>query len=172
MALSMYAASVPVYLRMLNNLSEVLDKAASYAQAKKIEASVLLSARLFPDMFPLLRQVQIACDFAKGSACRLAGQEPPKWTDEEASIEDLKARIQKTITLLNGLDAAQFEGSEERTINLVVRGEPVQSQGQAYLLNQALPNFYFHVTTAYAILRHNGVELGKSDFIGRKRNAE
>ncbi|MCA3216959.1 MAG: DUF1993 domain-containing protein [Burkholderiales bacterium] len=164
--LSMHAVSVPVYARMLTNLSAILDKAAAFAETKKIEPKVLLDMRLAPDMFPLTRQVQIACDFAKGSVARLAGQEPPKWEDNEASIADLKARIARTIEFLQGFQAADIDAGAQRQITLQVRGETKVVAAQPYLLTMAMPNFYFHVTTAYAILRHAGVDIGKRDFIG------
>lgn len=163
---TMYEVSVPVFLRMLGNLAAILDKAAAHAEAKKIEPSVLLAARLYPDMFPLTRQVQIACDFAKGTVARLAGQEPPKWDDDEASFADLKARVARTIEFVQGFKAAQVAGAEERDIQMKIRDQTLNFKGLPYLLNLALPNFYFHTTTAYDILRHNGVELGKRDFIG------
>ena len=168
MKISMYQASVPMFIRMLNNLAAVLDKGAAHAEAKKIDPSVLINARLYPDMLPLARQVQIAGDGAKGAAARLAGLEPPKYEDTETSFSDLKGRIQKTISYLNTLKPEQIDGSEERAVTLPIRGQPVTFQGLPYLLNHAVPNFYFHVTTAYDILRHNGVEIGKSDFLGNR----
>ena len=168
MKISMYQASVPMFIRMLNNLAAVLDKGAAHAEAKKIDPSVLINARLYPDMLPLARQVQIAGDGAKGAAARLAGLEPPKYEDTETSFSDLKGRIQKTISYLNTLKPEQIDGSEERAVTLPIRGQPVTFQGLPYLLNHAVPNFYFHVTTAYDILRHNGVEIGKADFLGNR----
>ena len=168
MAISMHRASVPVYVHMLGALSGVLDKAAAFAAAKKIDPSVLLQARLAPDMFPLARQVQIACDFAKGPAARLAGIEVPKWDDNEASFDQLKARIAKTVEYVKGFAPAQIDGSETREVAITVGGQPMTFNGLDYLLGFAMPNFYFHVTTAYAILRHNGVEVGKRDYMGRK----
>ncbi len=168
MKISMYQASVPMFIRMLNNLAAVLDKGAAHAEAKKIDPSVLVNARLYPDMLPLARQVQIAGDNAKGVAARLAGLEPPKYEDTETSFPDLKGRIQKTISYLNTLRPEQIDGSEERSFTLQIRGQPVTFQGMPYLLNHAVPNFYFHVTTAYDILRHSGVELGKADFLGTR----
>lgn len=166
MSLSMYQASIPVFIRLLGNLSAILDKAAAYAQAKKIEPSVLIDARLAPDMFPLARQVQIATDGAKGCAARLAGIEIPSYADTESSFPELQERIAKTVAFLQSVSAAQIEGSEARTVSLKLRGEEVQFQGQAYLLYFVLPNFFFHVTTAYNILRHNGLEIGKPDYLG------
>jgi hypothetical protein len=162
----MYAMSVPVYVRSLGNLSAILDKAAAHAEAKKIDPAVLMSARLFPDMFPLTKQVQVACDFAKGSVARLAGQEPPKYDDTEATIADLKARIARTSAFVGGFSEAQLAGSESREVTLKIRDQTLTYKGLPYLAHIALPNFFFHATTAYDILRHNGVELGKRDFIG------
>ena len=166
MSLSMYDASVPVFLQGLRGLKTVLAKAAAHAEAKKIDPSVLLQARLYPDMFPLTRQVQIAGDFAKGGAGRLAGAELPVFEDVETSFEELQTRVAKTVAFIEGLSAAAFEGSETRPVSLNRRGEVVSFTGKDYLLFQAQPNFWFHVTTAYAILRHNGVELSKSDYMG------
>ena len=167
MTLSMYQASVPVFIQGLTGLGGVIDKAAAHAAERKIDPAALLQARLYPDMFPFARQVQIATDFAKGGAARLAGVDFPAYEDSETSFEELKARVDKTIAFLRTLDAAQIDGSEERDISLVRRGETSIVKGQAYLLEQAMPNFYFHITTAYAILRHNGVEIGKRDFLGK-----
>ncbi|MBC6981885.1 DUF1993 family protein [Caulobacter sp. 17J80-11] len=166
MSLSMHQASAPVFIQGLKGLAGVLDKAAAHAAARNIEPAVLLQSRLFPDMFPLTRQVQIAADFAKGCVARLAGQEPPAYEDNEASFDELKARIAKTVAFLESIPAADVDGSEERDITLVRRGQTSVVKGQTYLLMQAMPNFYFHCTTAYAILRHNGVEIGKKDFLG------
>ena len=166
MTLSMYQASVPVFIQGLTGLGGVINKAAAHAAERKIDPAALLQARLYPDMFPFARQVQIATDFAKGGAARLAGVEFPAYEDSEASFEELKARVDKTIAFLRTLDAAQIDGSEERDISLVRRGETSIVKGQAYLLEQAMPNFYFHITTAYAIQRHNGVEVGKRLFLG------
>jgi hypothetical protein len=162
----MYQASVPTLIHSLKALSGVLDKGAKHAEAKGIDPAVLLGSRLYPDMFPLTRQVQIASDNAKGPAARLAGMEPPKFDDNEASFADLQARIAKTIDFLQTLKPAQIDGSEDRQVVLQMRAGPLEFKGQAYLLNFALPNFYFHCATAYAILRHNGVEIGKKDFLG------
>jgi hypothetical protein len=166
MTVPVHTLSVPVFVRMLGNLSALLDKAQAYADQKKIDPSVLLGMRLAPDMFPLTRQVQIACDFAKGASARLAGDEPPKWDDDETTLPQLKARIARTMEFVQGLPAARFDGAEQRSVTVTMRGEPRTFQAVPYLLNMALPNFYFHVTTAYAILRHAGVEIGKRDFIG------
>jgi hypothetical protein len=165
MPISMYQASVPVFRQLLGALDTCLDKAIAYAAAKKFDPTVLVNARLYPDMFPFVRQVMIATDFAKGASARLAGVEVPKFADDETTLEALKARIQKTLDFLAGLQPAQFDGAETRDVTIPLRGEPTTFKGQAYLLHFAMPNFYFHATTAYAILRHNGVEIGKPDFI-------
>lgn len=166
MQVNAYSASVPVFVRMLTNLSAILDKAAAYADARKIDPAVLLNARLFPDMYPLKRQVQLASDFAKGATARLAGQEPPAWEDNEASFAELKARIARTIDFVQGFKPEQFAGADDRDITLKLRNDTIRLKGAPYLLHRALPNFYFHVTTAYDILRHSGVEIGKRDFVG------
>ncbi|WP_043640798.1 DUF1993 domain-containing protein [Chromobacterium haemolyticum] len=166
MSVSMYQASVPALIRGLNNLSAILDKAAADAAARNIAPDVLLNARLAPDMFALTRQVQIASDSAKGCAARLAGVEVPSYADDEASFADLQQRIAKTVAFLQGFNAAQIDGSEAREVVLKVRGDEIRFSGQNYLLGFVLPNFYFHLTAAYAILRHNGVPLGKMDYLG------
>ncbi|AUX25059.1 hypothetical protein SOCEGT47_056020 [Sorangium cellulosum] len=168
MAISMYRSSVPVLVKMLGNLSAILTKAAAYAESRKIEPRVLLDARLAPDMFALTRQVQIATDLAKGCGARLAGVEVPKYEDNEASFDELQARLEKTIAFLNGLGPEQIDGSEEREITVPTRREPLRFLGEAFLLEWVLPNFYFHVTTAYAILRHNGLDIGKLDYLGQR----
>ncbi|HQR57102.1 MAG TPA: DUF1993 family protein [Burkholderiaceae bacterium] len=162
----MYSMSVPVFAKTLGNLSAILDKAAAHAEAKKIDPAVLLAARLYPDMFPLTKQVQVACDFAKGTVARLAGEEPPKYDDNETTIEALKARIARTVDYVQGFQAARFAGAEERDVQMKIRDQTLSFKGLPYLAHMALPNFFFHATTAYDILRHNGVELGKRDFIG------
>lgn len=167
MALSMYQASVPVFVKTLGNLAAILDKAAGFAAAKKVDQSVLLGYRLAPDMLNFARQVQIATDHAKGTSARLAGMEPPSFEDTEASFAELKARIDKVIAFLGTLRPAQIDGSEEREITLKIGANTRTYKGQTYLLHFALPNFFFHVTTAYGILRHCGVELGKKDYIGQ-----
>jgi len=167
MKISMYDACVPPGIRMLTNLAAILEKAAAHAEANKIDPEVFVSARLYPNMFPLVRQVQIASDSAKGGAARLAGLEPPSFEDNEKTLAELIARAKKTVSYLETLKPAQFEGSEDRTINWKTRTTELSMQGQPYLIHQVLPNLYFHVTTAYNILRHNGVELGKMDFLGR-----
>jgi hypothetical protein len=162
----MYQASIPVFVHMLGNLSAILDKAAAHAEAKKIDQSVFINARLAPDMYPLSRQIQIATDLVKGCAARLAGIEVPSYEDNETTFADLQARITKTVAFLQSVSAEQINGSEERAVTLKLRGKEVSFIGQPYLLNFVLPNFYFHITAAYAILRHNGVEIGKMDYIG------
>lgn len=166
MTVSMYAASVPVFKQMLGSLSAILTKAETHALSKKIDPAALTEARLFPDMFPLRRQIMIAADFAKSASARLAGVEVPKYEDTEQSFTELQARIAKTLAFLDTLSTVQIDGSEERDISFTIVGQSREFKGQAYLLHYALPNFYFHVTTAYAILRHNGIELGKKDFVG------
>jgi uncharacterized protein len=167
MAISMYQVSVPVFLKMLGNLAAILDKGAAYAAAKKIEPAVLLGYRLAPDMLNLTRQVQIGSDHAKRCTARLAGIEPPPYEDNEASFADLKARIDKTVAFIQSVKPAQIEGSETREITLKLGGNSKTLTGQTYLVQNALPNFFFHVTTAYAILRHCGVDIGKNDFLGQ-----
>ncbi len=168
MSVTIYSASVPVFQQMLRSLDGLLSKAESHAESRKIEPAALLQARLFPDMFPLLRQVQIAADFAKSVSARLANVEVPSYEDNEQSFADLHARIGKTQAFIANLDAAAFEGAQTRDI--VLRpGTPKERRfnGQTYLLHYGLPQFFFHVTTAYALLRHNGVEVGKLDFMGQ-----
>lgn len=166
MTISMYQASVPVFARMLKNLSVVLDKGQKHAEARKVAAGVLPASRLIADMFPLSRQVQIATDHAKGAAARLAGVDVPKYEDNEQTIEELQARIAKTLAFLETFRAAQIDGSEEREIVLTMSIGERKFKGTDYLLGFALPNFYFHMVTAYAILRQNGVDVGKRDFLG------
>ena len=163
---SMYDATIPPITRILNNLSTVLEKAKDHADAKKIDPSVLVDARLFPDMYPLSRQVQIATDMSKGAAARLAGVEIPKYEDNETTFDDLQARIAKTITFLESIKPEQLTGAETRDISITVGKTEMAFTGQQYLLNWVYPNVYFHVTTAYDILRHNGVELSKRDYLG------
>lgn len=168
MSLSMYQASIPVFIRQLNNLSTLLGLAASQAETKKIEPGVLLSARLAPDMFPLSRQVQIACDTAQAGIALLAGIAAPHQADDETSFADLQTRIATTLSFLQGIEAAQLDGSEARDLVLKRRDKETHFQGQAFLLDHVMPNFYFHYTTAYAILRHNGLAIGKRDFLGTR----
>ncbi len=166
MTISLYQASVPVFQRSLTNLKGILTKAAAHAVAKKIDESVFLTARLSPDMFPLLRQVQITCDFAKGPCARLAGIDVPKLEDDEKTFADLMARIDKTIAYVGTFRPAQIDGQEDRDISITIAGNPVAFKGQVYLIHFGLPNFYFHMSMAYAILRHNGLDIGKNDFLG------
>jgi len=166
MQISMYQASIPVFVRMLDNLSKILEHAARYADEKNIEPAVLINARLAPDMYPLSRQVQIATDMAKGCAARLAGLEVPVYEDNETTFPELQARIAKTAAFVQSVTAEQIDGSEEKPVTLKLRHQEVSFSGLTYLVHFVLPNFYFHITTAYAILRHNGLLLGKRDFIG------
>jgi hypothetical protein len=166
MTISMYQASAPRFANTLKNLSAILDKAQAHVDAKKLDAAALTSYRLYPDMFPMVRQVQAACDTAKGAVARLAGVEVPKHEDTEQTFADLKARIAKTIAFIQSVQPAQVDGSEDKEIVLKMRSGELKFKGMQYLLGHALPNFYFHVTTAYNILRHNGVEVGKRDYIG------
>ncbi|HEY8010984.1 MAG TPA: DUF1993 family protein [Rudaea sp.] len=167
MQISMYNVLVPTVNRMLGNVLVLFDKAEAFVAQKKIEPAVLLNSRLAPDMFALTRQVQIACDSVKGAAARLSGTEIPSHPDTETSFADLRARIGKTLDFINGIDAAKYAGSEDRDIVLNMRTGELRFKGLDYLLHFVLPNFYFHATTIYAILRHNGVELGKQDFLGK-----
>ena len=166
MNLSMYQASAPRFSHGLKNLSALLDKAQAHCEAKKIDPAALTAFRLYPDMFPLTRQVQIACDTAKGACARLAGVEIPKHEDTEQTFAELRARIDKTLAFIDGVKPAQIDGSEEKEIVLKMRSGEVKLAGLRYLLGNACPNFYFHLATAYNILRHNGVEVGKRDFLG------
>lgn len=159
--------SVPIFVQMLTSLSALLDKAATFAEAKKIDAKVLLESRLAPDMFPFTRQVQLATDFAKGPCARLAGMEPPKYPDVETTIAELKERIAKTIAFVTGLDKAVIDAADDKDITITIGGQPMTFKGKAYLAHMALPNFYFHVTMAYAILRENGLDIGKRDYVGK-----
>ena len=166
MTISMYQASVPRFANILKNLSAILDKAQAHVEARKIDSAALTNFRLYPDMLPMKRQVQIACDTAKGAVARLAGAEVPKHDDTEETLAELKARIAKTIDLIQAFKPAQIDGSEDKNIHLKLGQREVDFKGMQYLLGHAIPNFYFHVTTAYDILRHNGVELSKRDYIG------
>jgi len=166
MAFSMYTASVPVFQHMLRNLSHILDKGEANAEARKFDPSVLANFRLAPDMLPFTKQVQIACDAAKLAVTRIGGLEAPKFEDNEATFPELKARIQKTLDFLATVPAAKLDGTEDRDITFPVGREKTRTMtAQAYLTTWALPNFFFHITTAYAILRHNGVDLGKPDYL-------
>lgn len=165
---SMYTSSVSVFKQMLGSLDAILAKAAAHVAEKSIEPTALTQARLFPDMFPLGKQVQIACDFARGVSARLAGAEVPKYDDREQTFDELRGLIARSLDFIGGLGAAQFEGAAQREI--VIRpGTPKERRfnGQAYLLSYGLPQFFFHVTTAYALLRHNGIEIGKRDYMGQ-----
>ncbi len=162
----MYQASAPRFANTLKNLSAILDKAKAHAEAKKIDELVLTSSRLYPDMLAFARQVQIACDSSKGAVARLAGVEIPKHEDTEKTFDELKERIAKTLAFIDTVKPAQIDGSEEKEVVLKLQGKDVPFKGLQYLLGFAWPNFYFHVATAYNILRHNGVEIGKRDFIG------
>lgn len=166
MSLSMYQASAPRFANILKNLSAILDKAQAHCEAKKIDPLALTSFRLFPDMFPLARQVYIATDTAKGAVSRLAGIEIPKYDDVEQTIPELNARIAKTVEFMLGVPAAKIEGSADKDIAMKIAGKDTVLKGAQYLLGHAYPNFYFHCITAYNILRHNGVEVGKRDFLG------
>ena len=167
MSHAIYASSVPVFKQMLGGLQSVLSKAEAHALEKKIDPNAYLQARLYPDMFPLLRQVQVAGDFAKSVSARLAGVEDPKFEDNELTFSDLQTRINTVLTFLDSLDEAQFADAATREI-VTQAGTPKEKRfnGQSYLLNYGLPHFFFHTTTAYALLRHNGVDIGKKDFVG------
>jgi hypothetical protein len=163
----MYEASIPVFIHTLTNLKAILQKGGSHAETKKFDASVLVNGRLAPDMFALSRQVQIASDAAKGAAARLSGSEPPKFEDTEKTLDELVARIDKTIDYLKSFKSEQLDGSEARTITLNTPRGALTFNGLNFLRHWALPNFFFHVTTTYNVLRHNGVEIGKADYLGK-----
>jgi len=168
MSLSMHSASAPVFTRGLTNMLTWLDKAQAHAEARKFETASYLGLRLAPDMLPFMRQIQITSDGAKGCMARLAGVEIPKWEDNEANLDDLRARIRKTLDFVQTFSAAQIDGSDERAIVVPMRNrDALQFTGESFLKSYALPNFYFHATATYLILRHAGVELGKADFLGR-----
>jgi uncharacterized protein len=166
MALSLFDVSIPVLAHGLGNLSAIIDKAIAHTEAKKLDPAILAQARLFPDMFPLARQVQIMCDTAKGAAGRLAGIEIPKHEDNETTLPELKQRIAKTLDFIKGVKASQLEGAETRSIEIKGPNRTLSFTGLSYINQFVLPNFYFHESIAYAILRHNGVEVGKFDFLG------
>ena len=166
MQASLHAMSIPVFTRMLNNLSKLLDKAEADASARGFDAAVLLQSRLYPDMFPLSRQVQLACDFAKGATARLAGIPVPSYPDQETSVADLKARIATTQAFIASVSKEDIDAGADRDVTVQMRDRSLEMKGLAYLSDMAMPNFYFHVTTAYALLRHNGVAVGKRDFVG------
>jgi uncharacterized protein len=165
MQISVYTMTVETFLPMLANLSKQLDKAAEFATAKKFEPAVLANARLAPDMFSLIKQVQLSSDFAKSGTARLSGVEAPKFEDNEQTLADLQARIKKTIDYVSSVKADSFKGAEDRDVVIPLRDKKLEMKGLEYLRNWVLPNFYFHLTAAYSILRHNGVELGKRDFL-------
>jgi len=168
MSISMHSASAPVFTRMLGNMLVWLDKAQAHAEARKFDTANYLGLRLAPDMLPLVRQVQIASDAAKGCMSRLAGTEIPKWEDSEASFEELRMRIRRTIEHVNSFGAAQIDGSETRAISIPMRsGDALQFDGETFLKHFALPNFFFHASATYMLLRHGGVELGKADYLCR-----
>jgi hypothetical protein len=168
MSLTMHSASAPVFSRILGNMLVWLDRAEAHAQARKFDPNNYLGLRLAPDMLPLSRQIQIASDGAKGCMSRLAGVEIPKWEDNEASLDELRARIRKTVAHVQSFSAAQIDGSDDRAISVPMRsGDALQFTGETFLKHFAMPNFFFHATTSYALLRHAGVELGKADFLGR-----
>ena len=163
---TLYDISVPVFDALLGNLSALLDKAAAHAAAKSFDSAILVQARLAPDMFPLVRQVQIACDAAKFGVARLTGADAPAFADDEASIEQLKARIEKTRAFIGSVPRERFDGAETRRVEVPTRAQTYAFAGRDFLLRWAMPNFYFHLVTTYDILRHNGVELGKRDYLG------
>jgi hypothetical protein len=166
MSITMYSASVPIFVRMLGNLDAWLEKADAHAREKKFDTSVYLSTRLAPDMLPFAKQIQIACDGAKFGVARLAGVESPKFDDTETTLAELRERIAKTVAFVQSVPAAQLEGTEAKDVVVPRRDGSITLKGEFYLKHFVLPNFFFHVTTAYALLRHNGVELGKMDYLG------
>lgn len=167
MSMSMYEASIPAFIHTLGTLKTILQKGQAHAEARKFDPTVLVSSRLFPDMFALARQVQIASDVAKGAAARLAGVEPPKFEDIETSFPELIARIDKTVDYLKGFKPSQIDGTEERTITITIPRATLTFTGVKFLRHWALPNLFFHVVTTYNLLRHNGVEIGKADYLGQ-----
>lgn len=166
MTISMHSAFIPVAIRMLDNLSAILGKAEAHCASRKINPNAFLSSRVFPDMFPLTRQIQIASDTAKGGAARLAGIEIPRYEDEECTFEELRERLARTVKFLQSIRPEQIDGKEDAHIVLNLPNRQIEFKGQAYLSNFVLPNLYFHITTAYNLLRQGGVELGKNDFLG------
>jgi uncharacterized protein len=167
MKISMYEASIPTFLHTLRNLKAILEKGIAHAEARKYDPNLLAATRLTADMLPLTRQIQIASDAAKGAAARLTGVDPPKFEDNETTMAELIARIDKTIDYLQGFKPEQFEGAEDKTITIQTPRQTFTFPGLIFLRHWALPNFFFHVTTAYGLLRHNGVELGKMDYLGK-----
>ena len=166
MSISMHSASVPIFVRMLGNMNTWLDKAEAHAKEKKFESSVYLSARLAPDMLPFTAQVQIACDSAKFCMSRISGVDGPKFEDNEATLADLRERVRKTIDYVSSVPADAIDGTDAKVITVPRRAGPMTMKGETYLKQFVLPNFFFHLTTVYALLRHNGVELGKADYLG------
>ena len=166
MTISMYQASVPRFVNILGNLSNILDKAQAHVDARKLDGATLTTYRLFPDMLPMTTQVLIACDTAKGVVARLAGVEIPVYEDTEKTLADLKARVAKTVAFIQSVPAAQIDGTEDKEIVTKRGDKETRYKGMQFLLGHAIPNFYFHITTTYNILRHNGVEIGKRDFLG------
>ena len=164
--MNVYDVSIPTFVHTLKSLRAIVEKGAAHAEAKKIDPAVLIGSRVFPDMLPFSRQIQIATDVAKGAAARLAGMEPPKFEDTEQTFPELIARIDRTIEYLTGLAPTQLAGSEDRTITIATPRASFSFPGLVFLRHWALPNFFFHVTTAYNLLRHNGVEIGKADYLG------
>ena len=169
MALTIHSATVPVFVRNLQNLLTWLDKAQAHADARGFDAVNYLQLRLAPDMLPFIKQIQIASDTAKGCVARLAGVDIPKWDDNESTLEELRSRIRRTIDFVQGFDEVRLAGGDTREVLLTLRSGEVRFAGQRFLEHWALPNFYFHVTTAYALLRHAGVELGKADYLAGAR---
>lgn len=167
MNISMYNASIPVMIKMLGNLETILDKAIAHAAARKIDDAAFVEARLFPDMFTFARQIRVATDMAKGAGARLAGVEIPKFEDNEKTLAELKARLRKAVDFLKTLTPAQIDGTEDKAITLTAGKNTFNFKGLDYVNAWVLPNFYFHVTTAYNLLRHGGVEIGKMDFLGK-----
>jgi hypothetical protein len=165
MSISMYSAFIPVAIRQLNAMSAILGKAVAHCEARKIDPTAFLLSRLFPDMFPLTRQLQIAADMAKGGAARLAGIEPPKYEDNEATFAELQARLEKTVAFLKSIQPAQIDGKEDADITIKLPSRELAFKGEAYLIGFVLPNMYFHLTTAYNLLRQGGVDIGKQDFL-------
>ena len=166
MTISMYQASVPRFVNILGNLSNILDKAQTHVDAKKLDSATLTAYRLFPDMLPMTTQVQIACDTAKGVVARLSGMEIPVYEDNEKTLAELKTRIAKTIAFIRTVTPGQIDGTEDKEIVIKRGDKEARYKGMQFLLGHAVPNFYFHVTTAYNILRHNGIEIGKRDYLG------
>jgi uncharacterized protein len=166
MSITMYSASTPVFVRMLTNLGTWLDKAEAHATAKKFEPSVYLGARFAPDMLPFTKQIQIACDMAKFGIARLAAVDAPKFDDTEASLAELRERVRATVDFIKSVPAAKIDGTDDKDVTIPRRDGTMTLKGEAYLKHFVLPNFFFHMTTTYALLRHNGVELGKIDFLG------